>query len=318
MIVLGGSNIANDEKVGYVAMTLFPTGVTAMDTNNITINPTMTVANGVPKVSATVSIPSGTLTSGINRTSGSIDKSELVETKNVTANGTYSANDKLWNQIVVNVPNSGSDVAIQGSKTAILSTTDSVIVTPDTGYDAMARVVVPKVLLEERSVTLTSSQTLTPSGSNLGFSKVNVTVNASSEVKNQTKTVKMPTNGTTLQVEPDAGYTGLSLVTVHALSLQDKSVTLSTTSEQTIKVDAGQGYHGLKSVTVPKVQLETLSVTPSASVQTFTPSGSNLGFSQVTVAAAASGGATALNAYYVGTTEPDASLGNDGDIYLKT
>lgn len=175
MIVLGGGNIAT-EHAGYVAMTLSPTGTTAMDTDNIAINPTMTVANGVPKVSATVSIPAGTLSSGISRSSNQIDQSGLVETKSVTANGTYAASDKLWNQIVVNVPDSGSDVSIQSSKTATLSTANNVTVTPDPGYDAMATVVVPKVQLEERSVTLSSSQTLTPTGSNLGFSKVTVTV----------------------------------------------------------------------------------------------------------------------------------------------
>ena len=103
MIVLGGSNVTNDELIGYVAMTLSPSGTTSMNTDNITITPTMTVANGVPKVGATASIPAGTLSSSVNKSSSSIDKSDLVETKTVTANGTYSASNKLWNKVIVNV-----------------------------------------------------------------------------------------------------------------------------------------------------------------------------------------------------------------------
>jgi hypothetical protein len=103
MIVLGGSNVANDELIGYVAMTLSPSGTTSMNTDNITITPIMTVANGVPKVGATASIPAGTLSSNVTKSSGTIDKSDLVETLTVTKNGAQNASDKLWNKVIVNV-----------------------------------------------------------------------------------------------------------------------------------------------------------------------------------------------------------------------
>lgn len=262
MIVLGGSNVTNDELIGYVAMTLSPSGTTSMNTDNITITPTMTVANGVPKVGATASIPAGTLSSSVNKSSSSIDKSDLVETKTVTANGTYSASNKLWNKVIVNVDTT-SGVSIQTSKTATLSTSGDVTVTPDTNYDAMASVIVPKVPLEERSVTLSSSQTLTPSGSNLGFSKVDVTVNTSSIINNQNVAVDVPTTGVSKVVTPDSGYTGLGQVTINALKLQTKSI-IPSTSTQTIKADSG--YHGLSQVTVsatdaaPSIQ-DTKSIT---------------------------------------------------------
>lgn len=246
MIVLGGSNVANNELIGYVAMTLSPSGTTSMNADNITITPTMTVANGVPKVGATASIPAGTLSSNVTKSSGTIDKSDLVETLTVTKNGTQSASDKLWNKVIVNVDTT-SGVSIQTSKTATLSTSGDVTVTPDTNYDAMATVVVPKVPLEERSVTLSSSQTLTPSGSNLGFSKVDVTVNTGSIINNQNVTVDVPTTGVSKVVTPDSGYTGLGQVTINALKMQTKSV-IPSTSAQTVKADSG--YHGLSQVTV--------------------------------------------------------------------
>ena len=401
MIVLGGGNTTS-ERAGYVAMTLSPTGTTAMDTNAISISPSMTVANGVPKVSATISVPAGTLSSGISKSSNQIDRSDLVETKSVTANGTYSASDKLWNQIIVNVPDSGSDVSIQSSKTATLSTANNVTITPDPGYDAMATVVIPKVQLEERSVTLSSSQTLTPSGSNLGFSKVTVNVNSGSTIKNQTKSADMPTSGASLTVYPDTGYTGLDSVTISALNLQSKSVNPST-SVQTVKAD--DGYHGLSQVTVMATSSggataniqSTKTIDNSTFGQAVLNSTSNVvtfskddaydamgnisinvsniawfngtgyasaqasairegftyylfnptthGITQVigsmtdngavsktftspvesyTIPAGYHNGkgtvsvSLSINAYYVGATAPSASLGNDGDIYLKT
>ncbi len=401
MIVLGGGNTTN-ERAGYVAMTLSPTGTTAMDTSAISISPSMTVANGVPKVGATVSVPAGTLSSGVSKSSSQVDRSDLVETKSVTANGTYSASDKLWNQIIVNVPDSGSDVSIQSSKTATLSTANDVTITPDPGYDVMATVVVPKVQLEERSVTLSSSQTLTPAGSNLGFSKVTVNVNSGGTIKNQTKSADMPTSGVSLTVYPDPGYTGLDSVTISALNLQSKSVDPST-SVQTVKAD--DGYHGLSQVTVTATSSggataniqSTKTIDNSTFGQAVLNSTSNVvtfskddaydamgnisinvsniawfngtgytsasapairdGFTyylfnptthritQVTGSMTDNGAVSktftspvesytipagyhngngtvsvnlSINAYYVGATAPSASLGNDGDIYLKT
>lgn len=401
MIVLGGSNVANDELIGYVAMTLSPSGTTSMNTDNITITPIMTVANGVPKVGATASIPAGTLSSNVTKSSGTIDKSDLVETLTVTKNGAQNASDKLWNKVIVNVDTT-SGVSIQTSKTATLSTSDDVTVTPDTNYDAMATVVVPKVPLEERSVTLSSSQTLTPSGSNLGFSKVTVNVNSGTTIKNQTKSTSMPTSGASLTVYPDTGYTGLDSVTISALNLQSKSVNPSG-SVQTVKADSG--YHGLSQVTVAAVTSSgttsniqssktftdiTGEVASNVGIITLKPDTGYDGMAQVVINSAnlfaivpeetdqeqssdnilsdkyyyesnvasyshglrltkgtmpnngaVSGSITtnggtytipkgyhngngtvtaniALNAYYVGTTVPDASLGNDGDIYLKT
>lgn len=399
MIVLGGSNVANDELIGYVAMTLSPSGTTSMNTDNITITPTMTVANGVPKVGATASIPAGTLSSNVTKSSGTIDKSDLVETLTVTKNGTQSASDKLWNKVIVNVDTT-SGVSIQTSKTATLSTSGDVTVTPDTNYDAMSSVIVPKVPLEERSVTLSSSQTLTPSGSNLGFSKVTVNVNSGTTIKNQTKSTSMPTTGASLTVTPDTGYTGLDSVTISALKLQSKSVNPSS-SAQTVKADTG--YHGLSQVTVAAVTSSgaTSNIQSSKTIElpddfanggdyymiepdsgydamaqvqinwgklykddgeSATDTENAMVLSGVSYAiqrtelypqlitwgtgtmpnnGAVSGSITtnggtytipkgyhngngrvtaniAMNAYYVGTAVPNAALGNDGDIYLKT
>lgn len=94
----------------------------------------------------------------------------------------------------------------------------------------------------------------------------------------QTKTASPSTSKQI--IVPDAGFDGLSQVTVTPALLETKSVTPST-SQQVITPSSG--YYGMGQVTVSGARLQSKTVTPSASAQTVTADSGYLGLSQVTV-----------------------------------
>ena len=94
----------------------------------------------------------------------------------------------------------------------------------------------------------------------------------------QAKTASASTSSQTITA--DAGYDGLSSVTINAASKQSKTVSASTSS-QTVTPDSG--YYGLSQVTVNAATKQSKSVTPTTSSQTVTPDSGYYGLSQVTV-----------------------------------
>lgn len=189
---------------------------------------------------------------------------------------------------------------IQSSKRVSASVSGPTYVTPDSGYDGLAQVIVNMITRQAKTVTPgTANQTVSPDSGYQGLSSVTVEGDADLVAGNiksgvsifgvqgsyspsfqlQQKSVTPSASAQT--VVADSGYDGLSQVNVAAAPLEAKTVT-PTAAQQVVSPSSGK--IGLSSVTVNAAPLETKSVTPSASQQTITPSSGKIGMSQVTVA----------------------------------
>ncbi len=142
----------------------------------------------------------------------------------------------------------------------------------DSGYDGISKVIVNDILLQSKKTI--SNGAVTPDEGYIGLSCVEVDI-PTEEIVLQEKTVAP--SGSKLTISADEGYTGLSKVTVSAVSLQTKSVSPSATEQSVI---ADSGYTGLSRVSVSAVPLEAKTVTANG---TYTPTEGTLGFSSVTV-----------------------------------
>lgn len=141
---------------------------------------------------------------------------------------------------------------------------------PDTGYTGLKSVTINAIDVSEK--TISSNGTYSPADGTY-YSKITVNV-PKEDYSSQEKTVSPST--VSQIITPDAGYDGLSKVTVSAATLQDKIVT-PTTSKQTVSADSG--YYGLGSVDVGAISTETKTVTANG---TYSPTSGKY-FSSVTV-----------------------------------
>lgn len=257
-----------------------------------------------------------------------------TETKTITANGTYAPSaGKFFSEVTVSI---AGDTPTYQIKT-VTPTDSKQTVTPDAGYDALSSVTVNAVPTQTKTATpSTSAQTISAdSGKFLSSVTVSaiqtetktvtangtytpttgkyfssITVSVPSDAKDPSLQAKTITPTSAKQtVTADAGYDGLSSVTVNATPTETKSITSNgtytpstgkffssvtvnipsdtfttqtktvtpTTSQQIITPDTG--YNGLSQVTVGAIQTETKSITSNG---TFTPTSGKY-FSSVTV-----------------------------------
>ena len=166
---------------------------------------------------------------------------------------------------ILAIPTAGN---IQSSKRVSAKVTGPTYVTPDTGYDGLAQVIVNMITRQAKTVTPSAAdQTVSPDSGYQGLSEVTVEGDADlvpGNIKNgvdifgitgtysggtpslQSKSVNPSTSQQV--VTPDSGYDGLSQVTVAAARLQTRTVTPTAADQQIEKTSAS--YYGLLRVNI--------------------------------------------------------------------
>lgn len=150
-------------------------------------------------------------------TTGAITVSAVpTETKTITTNGTYTASSGKWfKSVTVNIP-VGDTINNQANKTVTPSTSSQEI-TPDSGYTGLAKVTVNAI--PSQYIIPTGNKEITNNGTGIdvtNFATVSVNVPVGATINNQSKTATP--NESEQVITFDSGYTGLSQVTVGAIS----------------------------------------------------------------------------------------------------
>ena len=329
-------------------------------------------------ISPSTSVQTVTADSGYDALSDVTVNAIQTETKSVTSNGTYKpTNGKYFSSVTVNVP---SETFNTQTKT-VTPTESTQTVSPDNGYNGLSTVTVNPIsstyigsaVPKKGATTITpnsNSQTAISSGT---YATGNITVSA---VPTETKSITAngtytPSNGKYFSsvnvnvvgdtfdiqsksvtpteseqiVTPDAGYDGLSSVTVGAISstyvgsgVTRKSAATITPSESAQTIAANQYLMGIQTISaIPSdyvgsgiTRKSAATITPTTTnqtinagqylsgVQTIKGDG-NLVPENIISGKSIFGvsGSVVIQKYYTGTSDPSSSLGNDGDIYLK-
>ena len=270
-------DIAGDAPT-YQSKTVTPTTsaqiITADDgydaLSDVTVN---AIKTETKSITPTTSVQKVTPTSGSYLTQVSVGAIS-TETKSITSNGTYNpTSGKYFSSVTVNIP---AEEFNTQSKT-VTPTESTQTISPDNGYDGLSSVTVNPIsstyvgsgVPTKGATTITpnsNSQTAISSGT---YATGNITV---SSVPTETKSITA--NGT---YTPSNGkyFSSVSVSVVgDTFDTQEKTVT-PTESEQVISPDAG--YDGLSSVTVGAIsstyvgsgvtRKSAATITPSESVQ---------------------------------------------------
>ncbi len=273
--------------------------------STVTVNPISStyIGSSVPTKSSTTITPSSSsqivISSGTYATGDIMVSAVPTETKEITANGTYTPTSGKWFSSV-NVNVAGDTFSTQTK--SIIPNESEQIVTPDNGYDGLSSVTVEAISstyvgsgVATKGATIitpsTSGQIAVSSGT---YVTGNITVDAMPNGELSTPTLNTNTGVVTAGVST-SGY--LSTSATKTLQLTTKSAATYTpgTSDQTIV--SGQYLTGAQTIQ-GDTNLVSENIISGKSI--FGVSGS-----------------VVIQKYYTGSDEPSSSLGNDGDLYLK-
>ena len=202
----------------------------------------------------------------------------------------------------------GESLLLQ-NKTVTPGTTSQTI-EPDESYYGLSSVTVDPI--PSSYVIPTGQISITRNGTfNVG-QYASASVNVPMFHNNQAKSASPSSSSQT--ITPDAGYDGLSSVTISAVSLQNKTVSPTTSSQQ---VNADSGYNGLGTVTVNAIKLQSKSVTPTQSAQTVTADSTYDGLSSVTVNAPNLQNKTITPTKSTQTATPDSNYTGLGTVTIN-
>ena len=305
------------QTAGYVAakITTATKQLTAQSAKTIT-----------PSSSAQVAVGAG------KYTTGDITVSAVpTETKTITANGTYSpSNGKYFSSVKVAVP---SDAVALQEKT-ITPTESTQVVDPDNGYSGFSSVTVngiPSTYVGSGVVTK-GATTITPSASQ------QTAVSSGIYVTGDIKVAAMPTGvlstpaintntGVVTAGVSTAGYLGTGATKTLQLNTKSAATIIPSTTDQIIA--AGQYLTGIQTIK-GDANLVAANIASGVSIFGVTGTHSSIDTSDATATAAdiVSGktayvnrskitGTLVVQNYYTGTTTPNSSLGNNGDLYFK-
>ena len=305
------------QTAGYVA------AKTTTATKQLTTQSAKTIT---PSSSAQVAVGAG------KYTTGDITVSAVpTETKTITANGTYSpSNGKYFSSVEVTV--SSDAVALQ--EKTITPTESTQVVDPDNGYGGFSSVTVngiPSTYVGS-GVATKGATTIIPSASQ------QTAVSSGTYVTGNIKVAAMPTGvlstpaintntGVVTAGVSTAGYLGTGATKTLQLNTKSAATIIPSTTDQIIA--AGQYLTGIQTIK-GDANLVAANIVSGVSIFGIAGTHSSIDTSDATATEAdiISGktayvngskvtGTLVVQNYYTGTTVPDSSLGNDGDLYLK-
>lgn len=233
--------------------------------------------------SVTVNVPSG----GGGSTLG---------TKTITADGTYDAEDDAldgYSSVTVNVPTGTARTS------ADLTASGATVTVPAGLYAAQATKTVASGSASTPATSITANPSISVSASGL----ITATANASKSVT-PSVSAGYVSSGT-------AGTVSVSGSNTQQLSTQAAATITPTKASQTA-VAAGKYTTGAVTVAaIPSAYQDVSNVNATAADVV-------LGKTIVTANGVSTTGTLEIQRYYTGSSEPAASVGSDGDIYLMT
>ena len=128
-----------------------------------------------------------------------------------------------------------------------------------------------------------------------------------------------PVSSTTLNVSSNGTYTATSgtFYSTVNVSIADSEVILqsktATPSNVPVAVTPDSGYHGLSSVTINPIPSNYADISNTTAMAGDVLAGETF----VDANGTPKTGLLVTSSYYVGSTVPDASLGSNGDLYLR-